>query len=521
MRLQAQAPLKLADLNVSYFQENQIKGVVFDLDDTLVPEFAGVITTEVLAQLKTLIEAKVKIALVTNNFKKNYCKRIIDQLHEAEIDILIIENALKPLPISFKRIEQAFGLTKEHIAIVGDGILTDRLGATISGYHFIRANWFEMPFYKTPVLFVLREAAVILFDWFRYLFLNHRPSFTWLMADKDKTQAAKRRFLFLINPDSSQTDVLKLSEQIKDLFSASQDAALIHEIHRVSEIQRRFGAALEQGKYTHVVAAGGDGTVREALTLIAKYNSMVTLCIIPTGTGNLLAKSLNIPLDPVKALEIATGQHEEKISIMRVNNTYATLIAGIGVDAEVMAKTSTDRKKTWGVFAYVISAIEVFISKKQALFWISMDGKPPIIRQADGVLIVQRNQFAKAFLPIEMGATPDDNELLNVCILKPKHWINAFGALHHLFLRNYHAMPDTLEHHACERVKITSFPRQKVQVDGDMTASKSIYAQLLSEHIMVAKPAAKPTSEDDPAIDTDTNTENDLPTIEVHLEAKP
>lgn len=143
-----------------------------------------------------------------------------------------------------------------------------------------------------------------------------------------------------------------------------------------------------------VLAAGGDGTVRAVAAGMA--HAGVPMGILPAGTGNLLARNLNLPLDLPTALEVAiSGQnrpvdlawlHTERVVIpsdipaegallQRANakdvrklpegvseprsDEYAyAVIAGLGFDGETMANTSPKLKKAVGWTAYVLTALK-------------------------------------------------------------------------------------------------------------------------------------------------------------------
>lgn len=143
-----------------------------------------------------------------------------------------------------------------------------------------------------------------------------------------------------------------------------------------------------------VLAAGGDGTVRAVAAGMA--HAQVPMGILPAGTGNLLARNLNLPLDLPTALEVAiSGKdrpvdlawlHTERVVVpseipaegallQRANasqvrklpegvaeprtDEYAyAVIAGLGFDGETMANTSPKLKKAVGWTAYVLTALK-------------------------------------------------------------------------------------------------------------------------------------------------------------------
>lgn len=106
-----------------------------------------------------------------------------------------------------------------------------------------------------------------------------------------------------------------------------------------------------------VVAWGGDGTVRAVADVLT--GSDVALGIIPAGTGNLLCRNLAIPLnDSAQALDIALAGDSRRIDVGKFSldggaeETFL-VIAGAGLDADVMDNTDDAAKERMGWLAYV------------------------------------------------------------------------------------------------------------------------------------------------------------------------
>ena len=122
-----------------------------------------------------------------------------------------------------------------------------------------------------------------------------------------------------------------------------------------------------------VLVAGGDGTVRAVSEAIS--GSGVPLAIIPSGTGNLLARNLGLPLtEPEAMIRAALGDNRHAIDvgwaeITRQGGEKSThafvVLAGIGLDADMIANTRSDLKKTVGWIAYVDGAARS-LAKAQA-----------------------------------------------------------------------------------------------------------------------------------------------------------
>ena len=124
--------------------------------------------------------------------------------------------------------------------------------------------------------------------------------------------------------------------------------------------------ALERGA-TVVVAVGGDGTVRAVAEGLV--GSGVPMALIPMGTGNLLARNLDLPLgDQGDLLRIALTGHDETIDVgwLTVGRPDGStddgehlflVIAGLGFDAQMVAGADEELKKRVGWLAYFLASV--------------------------------------------------------------------------------------------------------------------------------------------------------------------
>lgn len=93
--------------------------------------------------------------------------------------------------------------------------------------------------------------------------------------------------------------------------------------------------------YDIIAVAGGDGTINEAGTKL--IGTDMALAIIPCGSGNGLSRCLNIPLDPIKALELINRRATCLIDTVTVNDVPFISISGTGYDAQVADDYAKDR----------------------------------------------------------------------------------------------------------------------------------------------------------------------------------
>lgn len=113
-------------------------------------------------------------------------------------------------------------------------------------------------------------------------------------------------------------------------------------------------AAVESG-CERVIVVGGDGTVNSVVGALA-YTRAV-LGVIPTGMANAFARELGIPLAWQAACDIAVGRHQRVLDAARVGGRHFALMAGIGFDAEVVARLNPRLKRCMGPTAYVLAAL--------------------------------------------------------------------------------------------------------------------------------------------------------------------
>lgn len=144
-----------------------------------------------------------------------------------------------------------------------------------------------------------------------------------------------------------------------------------------------------------VMAVGGDGTVRAVAEGLS--GSRVPLAVIPRGTGNLLAKNLLLPLgDLHHAVRIAFDGPSRDIDLGLVDwrrpdgseERHAfVVIAGMGLDAQIMATTDAELKKRFGVLAYVKAGAVALLKDRRMMLQYRVDDEPPRQAKVHTVLV--------------------------------------------------------------------------------------------------------------------------------------
>ncbi len=161
---------------------------------------------------------------------------------------------------------------------------------------------------------------------------------------------SERRVAFIVNPVSEEGIERRLGEAMARIGVDGDWYATTETDPGSAQTEEAIarGAGL-------IVACGGDGTVRACVEVAAKHGTPVAL--IPTGTGNLLARNLGIPLDLDAAAGLVKEGTTHEIDVGFVNDEAFVVMAGIGLDAALMRDTDRTAKNAVGSIAYVVSAL--------------------------------------------------------------------------------------------------------------------------------------------------------------------
>ncbi|WP_225802526.1 diacylglycerol kinase family protein [Streptomyces sp. NK15101] len=193
-----------------------------------------------------------------------------------------------------------------------------------------------------------------------------------------------------------------------------------------------LAACLGEGHTDLVVVCGGDGTVRACADVVA--GTGIPLAIVPCGTGNLLARNLRLPTDPVAALREALRGQAVGLDVGRIRGdgiapTRFAVMAGAGFDAAMVRDASARLKERLGWAAYVVSAVRHLGDARMRLS-IRLDGGAPLERRARMVVIGNVGTL-QGGLPLLPDARPDSGRL-EVVLLDPRGvtgWLAAAGYL--------------------------------------------------------------------------------------------
>jgi diacylglycerol kinase (ATP) len=288
-------------------------------------------------------------------------------------------------------------------------------------------------------------------------------------ARTDATPAgssSRRRAALIINPiKATDVDVVGAVRRIAE--EDGWDEPLVIETTADDPGHGQAREALDAGVEL-VIAAGGDGTVRCVAEELAETGTMMAL--VPLGTGNLLARNLDIAVDdPDAAVEAAFRGTERTIDVVHVTVDRAQdahvflVMAGIGYDAAIMSDTRDDLKDKVGWLAYVDAGLRN-LPGKPTRTTISVDGGKPFERRLRSVMGGNCGKIMGG-LEIFPGAKIDDG-LMDLMTVAPKGALGWLAVAGKLFARGKGKDP-SLEYFQCRTAEVTLREPLEVQLDGD------------------------------------------------------
>ena len=146
---------RLCDVSLEELEARGIRGLVIDLDNTLVAYRQSEVVQDHLAWVEQAHDRGFKMVMVSNNFTDRVASVA------AQLRIECIPNAMKPLPIAFIQAKRYLGLPSKQIAVVGDQLFTDVLGAKTIGLYTILTEPIEPHDFAVTRLFRFFERLML------------------------------------------------------------------------------------------------------------------------------------------------------------------------------------------------------------------------------------------------------------------------------------------------------------------------------------------------------------------------
>jgi diacylglycerol kinase (ATP) len=236
-----------------------------------------------------------------------------------------------------------------------------------------------------------------------------------------------------------------------------------------------------------VVAVGGDGTVCEVAHGLS--GTGVPLAIWPTGTENLVARSLGFRAEPGAMLGCLSGGHRIQMDVGVANGRTFLVVAGVGFDAEVVHRLTRVRNGHITHFSYTGPIWRAFWEHRFPPICVRADGEP--YWTGRGMVFVGNLARYALGLPVVRDAIPNDG-LLDLCIYECDNRFELIGhSLRTVFGR--HIEHPRVRYKRIRKVRVESACEVPVQIDGDAAGHLPLDIEVRPAAVAVLIPPALPT----------------------------
>lgn len=256
------------------------------------------------------------------------------------------------------------------------------------------------------------------------------------------------------------------------------------EATRIAHARALAGAPL-------IVAAGGDGTVNEVASALVPLRTTTRLGVLPLGTGNDLARSLALPLEPLAALDVLAHGRERAIDAIAVEpddapRSFAVNVAAGGFSGQVDEVLTAESKSRWGPLAYVWSAVKVLPDLTGYETTLAFDDEHEERLQALNVIVANGRTCGGGWNVSPCSELEDG--LLDVVVVR---WGSALDLARvgvHLargdYLHEGNELDDVV-HRRARAVRVTSRPPMWFNVDGELVSKAAVTFRVVPHALRV------------------------------------
>lgn len=218
----------------------------------------------------------------------------------------------------------------------------------------------------------------------------------------------------IANPSSGQGKAIQAIAELLKLFHEEGLGPLVKLTQEESDIAEYAQKAC-QAKVDLVVLVGGDGTISHFMTAVQDYDYKPVVGIVPTGTMNNMARSLNIDQNPKKASKQVVQNQAQAIDMGLINGQVFTSTISAGSVPASAREVSQEDKEQYGALAYIINGLQSFSQGQDECYKVLLDGVE-VQLNIDLLVIGVANSIA-GYTDFFKSATYTDG-LLHLFILK-------------------------------------------------------------------------------------------------------
>lgn len=245
--------------------------------------------------------------------------------------------------------------------------------------------------------------------------------------------------------------------------------------------------ALSAG-FDTIVAVGGDGTVsRVADELVG---SQATLGIIPTGTANLIARELRIPLDLDSAFAVLIADENRcEIDGMEIDGRRYFSHVSLGVYSRITKQESSAQKQRFGRAIYLWNLIRELRCERRWKFDLRIDGRRNTVRAS---MILAANIGATGLGDLNWGEQIRiDDGAIDLCFVRARTWSEYIDLIWKSLRRKTATSHQIGYDRARQKLAISSRADLPVRADGKLIGDRHVEMTIATRCVSVIVPPTK------------------------------
>jgi hypothetical protein len=139
---------KITDITPELIRAMKVRAVLLDVDNTLAENGSQIPLKGALEWVQSMRAQNILMMIMSNNFEERVAP------FAAKFDLPFLSLSLKPLPLAYHRAARRLGVPVREIAVVGDQIFTDVIGANLA---FMKSILLVPPTLETTLSFTIRR----------------------------------------------------------------------------------------------------------------------------------------------------------------------------------------------------------------------------------------------------------------------------------------------------------------------------------------------------------------------------
>ncbi len=283
--------------------------------------------------------------------------------------------------------------------------------------------------------------------------------------------------LLITNAGSSRED-----DEIRQAIERLQQAGPV-DVVRPENAAALPEAIRQRGdQYDRIVLSGGDGTINLALDALVEVDRPVG--ILPMGTANDLARSLDIPPKLELAVDIILAGHLRRIDAGRVNEVSFINAIGIGMGPEMTREMEVESKSQLGVLAYLKGIVQVM--QHQHFFHARIESEEHSCEGEYMQITIANGIHYGGGMTIAEDAELDDG-WLDVLLVPKQSRLRLLRQAHRFRTGITHAA-DTVTHWRCRKIRIETDATMEVTADGEFLTETPVECHIFPSCLSIYAP---------------------------------